>query len=267
MISAGHSRARRFRAGPADGIVWITGASDGIGRAVARLLAARGYRVAATARRVTPLEALAAEAPDRVFAFPGDVTDRAAMARVVAAIEASHGPIALALLNAGIYLPGERDVFDAETVTRTLETNLGGAVNCLAPVIAGMLARGRGQIALVGSLAGYRGIPGSLAYGASKSALIYIAEALKLTYEPRGLTIQVVNPGFVRTAMTATNDYAMPLMMDPAVAARRIVRGLARGGFEITFPRRLAWLLKAASLLPNRLFFPLMARASRRTRK
>jgi short-subunit dehydrogenase len=267
LSSARSPRARSFRAGPDDGIVWITGGGEGIGAAVARLLAARGYRVAVTARRAAPLEALAAEAPERIFAFPGDVTDRVAMARVVAAIEATHGPVALALLNAGVYLPREREGFDAETVARTLEVNFGGAVNCLAPVIPAMLARGHGQIALVGSLAGYRGIPGSLAYGASKSALITMAEALKLTYEPRGLTIQIVNPGFVRTAMTAGNDYAMPFMMDAAEAARRVADGLASGGFEIAFPKRLAWLLKAASLLPNALFFPLMERASRRTRR
>jgi short-subunit dehydrogenase len=129
-----------------------------------------------------------------------------------------------------------------------------------------MCERGRGQIAMVASLAGYRGIPGSLAYGASKSAVIHLAEGVKLTYEPEGLTIQIVNPGFVRTAMTAENDYAMPFMLEVDDAAQRIVEGLRRGGFEITFPRRLAYLLKVANLLPNALFFPLMARVARRTK-
>jgi NAD(P)-dependent dehydrogenase (short-subunit alcohol dehydrogenase family) len=255
-----------FRAKPQDGIVWITGASAGIGRAVALRLAGQGYHVAVTARRADALEALALESPDRIFAFPGDITDRAAMARVVTAIEATHGPIALALLNAGVYHTEERRGFDPDVVWRTIETNLGGAVNGLGPLLEAMLPRGRGQIAMVGSLAGYRGIPGSLAYGASKSALIYIAEALKLTYEPAGLTIQIVNPGFVRTAMTNANDYDMPFMMEVDAAARCICEGLAHGGFEITFPKRLAWVVKAASLLPHVLFFPLMRWATRRAR-
>ena len=258
---------QNFRATPRDGIVWITGASDGIGRALALLLAGRGYRVALTARRGASLDALASTMPDQLFAFPGDVTDRPSLARIVAAIEATHGPIALAILNAGVYHQAERDGFDADLVARTMATNFGGTVNGLDPLLAAMLPRGRGQIALVGSLAGYRGIPGSAAYGASKAALIYLAEALRLTYASRGLTIQIVNPGFVRTAMTAPNDYAMPFMMEVDAAALRIARGLARGGFEITFPRRLAWLVKATSLLPAPLFFPLMGWATRRTRQ
>jgi short-subunit dehydrogenase len=254
-----------FRAKPQDGVVWITGASAGIGRAVALRLARQGYRVAVTARRAADLEALAIEMLEHIHAFPGDVTDSAGMARIVAAVEATHGPIALALLNAGVYHTEERSGFDADLVRKTMETNFGGTVNALDPVLAAMLTRGRGQIAMVGSLAGYRGIPGSLAYGASKSAMIYLAEALKLSYQARGLTIQIINPGFVRTAMTAPNDYAMPFLMDVEEAARAICDGLARGGFEITFPKRLAWVVKAASLLPHALFFPVMSRATRRT--
>ncbi|MGD0632755.1 MAG: SDR family NAD(P)-dependent oxidoreductase [Beijerinckiaceae bacterium] len=255
-----------FRAQQQDGMVWITGASDGIGRAVALALAAKGYRIAATARRQEALNQLAAEAPGQIFAFPGDVTDREGMAGIVAAIEAAHGPIALALLNAGVYDQGERGGFEAQAAWRTIETNLGGVIFCLDPLLAAMRERGRGQIAMVASLAGYRGIPGSLVYGASKSAVIHLAEGVKLTYEPEGLTIQVINPGFVRTAMTSANNYAMPFMLEVDDAARRIVEGLAHGGFEITFPKRLAYVLKAASLLPNALFFPLMARAARRTK-
>ncbi len=254
-----------FRAKPQDGIAWVTGASAGIGRALALRLAAEGFRVAVTARRTAELEALAAEAPGRVFAFPGDVTDRIGMAGIVEAIEATHGAIALALLNAGVYHLRERETFDPALVWSTVETNFGGTVNALGPVLAAMLPRGRGQIALVASLAGYRGIPGSLAYGASKSAVITMAEALRLTYAPCGLTVQVVNPGFVRTAMTDANPYAMPFMVEAEEAARRICEGLRRGGFEITFPRRLAWPARLAAVLPYALFFPLMQRAARRT--
>jgi NAD(P)-dependent dehydrogenase (short-subunit alcohol dehydrogenase family) len=183
-----------YRASPTDGLAWVTGASSGIGRAVAIELARRGYLVAATARRATELEALAATSP-RIFSFPGDVTDRAGIAALARKAEAAHGPIALAFVNAAIYLPAERDRFDADLIGRTFETNVGGTVNCLEPVLAAMEKRGRGQVAITSSLAGYGGIPGSLAYGSTKAALIYMAEALRLTYAPAGLTIQIRDDG------------------------------------------------------------------------
>ena len=129
------------------------------------------------------------------------------MTRIAGEIEASHGQIALAFLNAGVYFIAERDRFSADLVRRTFEINVGGTVNCLDPVLATMQRRGKGQIALNASLAGYGGIEGSVAYGATKAALIYMAEALKLTYERAGLTIQIVSPGFVHTEMTAQNDF------------------------------------------------------------
>ena len=252
------------RVRPEHGVAWVTGASAGIGRALAVQLAGRGFRVAVTARRADALQALAAEARG-IFAYPGDVTDAARMAEVVAAIEREQGPIALAVLNAGVYDVAERDGFERARVWRTIEANLGGVVACLDPLLPPMLARGRGQIALVASLAGYGGIPGSLAYGSAKAAMITMAEALALTYT--SLTIQVVNPGFVATAMTAANDYPMPFMMSAEAAAARIAAGLARGGFEIAFPRRLVWPMKLAGLLPYPLWLRLMARATRRVRR
>lgn len=255
-----------FRAKPQDGAVWITGASAGIGRALALKLAGKGYRVAATARRADALASLAAAGAGRIAAHAGDVTDAARMAEIVATIE-RDGPIALAILNAGAYhLGDERKAFDAQTVWSTIETNLGGTVRCLDPLLQAMTARGRGQIAIVASLAGYGGIPGSIAYGAAKSAMITMAEALRLTHAARGLTIQVINPGFVDTAMTAPNPYPMPFIMSADKAADIICAGLARGGFEISFPRRLVWPMKAAFLLPYAAWLPLMAGATRRTR-
>jgi NAD(P)-dependent dehydrogenase (short-subunit alcohol dehydrogenase family) len=189
------------------------------------------------------------------------------MAALVCDIEAAQGAIALAFLNAGVYFPAERDKFSADVAWRTFEINVGGTLNCLEPVLAAMRRRGRGQIVITSSLAGYGGIPGSLAYGATKAALIYIAETLRLTYGQAGLTIQVVNPGFVHTAMTAHNkSFAMPFIIDADAAAKAICDGFERGGFEIAFPRRLAYAFKLARLLPYRLFFPMMARATRRAR-
>jgi len=259
--------AMRYRAAPKDGLVWITGASSGIGRAVALELARRGYCVAVTARRIEALNALA-KTSDHIHAFPGDVTSREKMAGIVAKIEFMLGPVALAFLNAGLYLPAERHGFSPEIVQQTFDVNIGGTVNCLAPVVEAMRKRRKGQIVLTSSLAGYGGIPGSLAYGASKAALISMAEALRLTVDDDGINVQVVNPGFVTTEMTAYNKtFDMPFLMSAEAAAKRICDGFERGGFEITFPRRLAWTFKAARLLPYPLFLPLMKRATRRALK
>jgi NAD(P)-dependent dehydrogenase (short-subunit alcohol dehydrogenase family) len=255
-----------YRADPMDGIAWVTGASSGIGRAVALELARRGYKVAATARRGAELEALAEESQN-IFSFPGDVTDRAGMAGLAGEIEASHGQIALAFINAGVYFVAEQEKFSADVVWRTFEINVGGTVNCLDPVLAAMQRRGRGQVALNASLAGYGGIEGSPAYGSTKAALIYMAEALKLTFERTGLTIQIVNPGFVHTAMTAHIDFEMPFVMGADRAAKIICDGFEKSGFEITFPRRLAYLFKAVRLLPYPMYFWLMRRSTERARR
>jgi short-subunit dehydrogenase len=255
-----------YRARPEDGIAWVTGASSGIGRAVALELARRNFTVAVTARRASELASLAQTSP-AILSFPGDVTGRAAMAKLVAQIESAHGPIALAFLNAGIYLIKERHGFSADVAWRTFETNVGGTINCLGPMLAAMTGRGKGQIALTSSLAGYGGIPGSAAYGATKAALIYLAEALKIPCERDGLSIQIVNPGFVQTEMTGHIKFKMPFLMSAEQAAGLICDGIEKGGFEIAFPKRLAYAFRALRLLPYSLYFPLMRRAARRAER
>jgi NAD(P)-dependent dehydrogenase (short-subunit alcohol dehydrogenase family) len=262
-------RMMTYRATPKDGIAFVTGASSGIGRATALELVRRGYKVAASARRAEELSALANERPGRIFAFPADVTDAPAMAATIAAIEAAHGPIALAFLNAGVsFLARERRGFDAETVWQTQVINVGGTVNCLAPLLAAMIARKSGQIAINASLAGMGGLPGSVGYGASKAALINMAEGLALTYAPSGLTLQIICHGFVRTAMTGQEKaYAMPFLIEADEAARRICDGFERAGFEISFPWQLATSLKLLRLLPYGLRFWLLGASLRGSRK
>lgn len=257
-----------YRARPEDGVAFVTGASSGIGRATALELVRRGYRVAVTARREEELEQLAASAPEQIFAFPADVTNGSAMGGTVFTIEEQLGPIALAFLNAGVFLPAERVGFDAALIAQTYAVNVGGTVNCIAPLLAAMMTRGRGQIAINASLAGYNGLPGNLAYGASKAALIHMAEALKLTYESKGLTFQLLCHGFVRTAMTdQETDFAMPWRIEPEAAATIICHGFEKGGFEIAFPWPLVAASKFVRLLPYPLRFRLIAAALRKAER
>lgn len=253
-----------YVATPSDGVAWITGASSGIGRQLALELAGRGWTVAATARNAGELAALAAEAPDgRVRAFPGDVTDPAAMARVAAAIEGEAGPIVLAILNAGTYYPVSAVPFERDKFAKTFDINVMGAVNGLAPLIPAMVQRGKGQIWLVSSVAGYGPLPAAAAYGASKAALINMAGGLKFDLDRTGVHIGVINPGFVKTPLTDKNEFEMPFLMPVEEAARRIADGIKRPRFEITFPRRFALMLKAMNLLPYAWYFPFVAKGTK----
>jgi NADP-dependent 3-hydroxy acid dehydrogenase YdfG len=245
---------------PTDGVAWVTGASAGIGRAVALALADKGWTVHVTARNAEKLEELAAERPGRIVPQPGDVADRAAMAEVAARIEAT-APVALAILNAGVYLPMRAQEFDAAKVEKTFAVNVIGAANCLDPILKAMIGRRRGHVALTASVAGYRGLPRAAAYSATKAALIAMAEALAFDLIDLGVRISVINPGFVQTDATSGNDFEMPFLMSTDEAARRIVAGLERPGFEIAFPRRFELILKTLGLLPNRAYFAVMRRA------
>ena len=249
---------------PRPGVAWITGASSGIGAALARRLAADGWTVAATARDEAALAELAmtASGPGGVHAMPGDVTDPAAMERLVERIEAELGPLDLAVLNAGVYLPVDGANLDRALFERSIAVNLNGTVNTLIPVVAAMRPRRAGRIAVVSSVAGYRGLPTSAAYGATKAGLINLVESLKFDLDPLGIRLQLVTPGFVDTPATRANPFPMPHLVSVEVAADRIAAGLAGESFEITFPRRFTFQLKFLRMLPYALYFPLIARAT-----
>lgn len=241
-------------------IVWITGASSGIGAAFAREMAAHGWQVAASARSVDKLDSLCREAPEALHAYPLDVTDAEACERVADAIARELGPIDLAVFNAGVGSHFSVDRFDAADVRERMRINYGGTVNGIGAVLGTMLARGSGHIAMTASVAGYRGLPGGAPYSASKAAMIALAEGLKADLDGRGITVSVITPGFVRTPMTEKNRFPMPFIIDAEVAAKRMRRGLEARRFEITFPRRLSYILKLTQRLPYALYFPLIRR-------
>ena len=255
-----------YRATPADGVAWVTGASAGIGRGVALELARRGYEVYATARRAEELQSLAEEANGLkgcVRPAPGDVTDRPAIARLVAEIEGRR-PIALAFLNAGGSFPDAPGDFGGEGFARTFALNVQGVANGLNPVFNAMRERRRGQVAIVGSVAGYGGLPGAGAYAPSKAAIISLAVGARFSAARHNINVQVVNPGYVKTPLTADNDFPMPFLMECDEACRLICNGFERGGFEIRFPRRLVWILKFLGLLPYPAYFALLGSGGRR---
>jgi short-subunit dehydrogenase len=244
---------------PGDGVVWITGASAGIGRALALRFARAGFRVAASARSGEALAELAAQSGGRIEAVPLDVTDGAAMRAAAAGL----APIALAVLNAGTHEPMGAADFSAERLKRLFDVNVLGVAHGVEAALPDMLARRSGKLAIVASVAGYGGLPTAVAYGATKAALINMAEALKLELEGTGVAVALVCPGFVDTPLTAKNDFPMPFLMPAEKAAERMFAGLLKDAFEITFPRRFAWMMKAINLLPYALYFPLVRRATR----
>ena len=243
--------------------VWITGASMGIGEALARRLAQSGAEVVASARSVERLAALAEGGAGRIVPWPLDITDHAGVQAAVARIEAERGPIDVAVLNAGTHRPVAAADFTAAGLRQLLEINLLGTAACLEALMPRMIARGRGRIAVVASVAGYRGLPTSAYYGASKAALINLTESLKFDLDRAGVTIQLIDPGFVKTPLTDRNEFPMPFLISAEAAAERIARGLSGSGFEIAFPTRFVMLLKLLRLLPYRLYFPLVGRGTR----
>jgi len=254
-----------YRASPKDGVAWVTGASTGIGKAVALDLARAGYTVAATARDqddLTNVEEEAAGLPGRILAFPCDVSDEKGMEKTVAAIEQEAGPIVLALLNAGTYLPIRGDRMETTNFVRSFEINVFGVVFGLVPLVDRMRERGYGQIAIMGSVTSYFGLPSAAAYGATKAALNNLAESLRFDLEKMNIRLQVFNPGFIATPLTQKARFPMPALMKVEDASQRILKGFQSGGFETTFPRRLTWLSKFLRLLPRSLFFWLLYKAT-----
>jgi len=234
--------------------IWITGASSGIGEALVEELTGSGAQIAISARSGEKLEIMAAKYAN-ITAFPLDVSDDIAVAQCVDEIENALGPIDLVILNAGIGVSGSTAKPQVEIFRTIMETNYLGVTNALSTLVPKMSARGQGHISWVASLAGYNGLPGAAAYNTSKAALISLAEASREELAPLGITLSIINPGFVRTKITAKNKFPMPFLLEPENAATIIIRGLKKGKFEIAFPWQLTWLTKFLRLLPYPVFF------------
>jgi NAD(P)-dependent dehydrogenase (short-subunit alcohol dehydrogenase family) len=238
--------------------VWVIGASTGIGAALARELINAGARVALSARSRAPLDAIAEGSGALVV--PVDVTNAAAVHAAAGRVRAEFGALDLVMVVAGTHAPMRADQFDRAAAARLLAVNLDGPLNCLDAVLPTLLAQRAGGVVLVASVAGYRGLPQALIYGASKAALIHLAEGLYLDLHKHGIGVYLVNPGFVDTPLTQRNDFTMPALMPADKAARRTLDGIAAGQFEIHYPRRFTFWLKLLRLLPYSLYFPAVRR-------
>jgi len=238
--------------------VWLVGASSGIGQATATALHARGAQVLLSARKAEALRRFVQQHPG-AQAWPLDATDTDAVKRALEAMQA-EGPLDLVVYCAGHYQAMRADAIDLADMHRHMAINYSGALNVMAAVLPAMIARGQGHLSLVSSVAGFRGLPNSLAYGPTKAALTHLAENLYLDLQPLGLGVSAIHPGFVQTPLTAGNQFEMPALLTPEQAAQAMLHGWARGDFDIHFPRRFTRWMKLLRLLPYRLYFPAVRR-------
>ncbi|WP_193170648.1 SDR family NAD(P)-dependent oxidoreductase [Nisaea nitritireducens] len=242
--------------------VWITGASSGIGLALAERMMRDGWIVAGSARSEAALNDLAEKHEGRFFAYPLDVTHESAAVDTVARIREERGGLDMAVFAAGTHIPVEIEDFRRETFKSLIDINLMGVVNCLAAIVPGFIAARAGHVAVVSSVAGYGGLPTASAYGATKAALINMTEALKPDFDRNGVKLQLVCPGFVRTPLTDKNPFPMPFLMEPEDAAEAFYRGLQSDRFEISFPRVFAIMLRCLNALPYSLYFRFLKRGT-----
>ena len=233
---------------------WLVGASEGLGEALARKMGARGDRVILSARNADKLAALAAEIPGAT-ALPCDVASTASVRDAAARLPEIDGVIFLA----GVYWPMKAQDWNAEQAETMVDVNLTGAFRVLGQVVPGMVARGRGRIVLTGSLAGYRGLPGAIGYGASKAGLMHLAETMHADLRGTGVRVQQLNPGFIRTRLTAKNDFSMPFIMEPEAAADTMLRLIDSGRFKAAFPTVFGLVFRIGQLLPDWLYYRLFA--------
>lgn len=245
----------------ADKRVWIIGASSGIGEACAKALLSKGANIALSSRRVERLNQVAATGKiNQTLVIPLDVTDDIQFQDAYNIILDTWGGVDLLLFVSGMYIPLRADHFDMKIAKQTIDANLLGPMRAVALVIPEMLKAKSGHIAIVGSVAGYSGLPKALAYGPSKAAIINFCENLYYDLLPKGISVHMISPGFVATEATAKNDFKMPALISAEEAAEEILTGIQDGEFDIHFPKRFSRFLKFLRILPYPIYFWIVRR-------
>ena len=240
--------------------VWLIGASSGIGLATAKALHAAGAKVVVSARKADLLQQF-------VDAHPGaqavvlDVSDAVAITQAAKYVRTQQG-LDVVMYCAGYYVPVRASDYSLSEMLRHLDINYTGALRVLDAVLPELLPQQRGHISFISSVAGFRGLPQSLAYGPTKAALINLAEALYYDVSPHGIGVSVINPGFVETPLVAGNDFPMPALISATKAAQEILKGWRKGEFQIHFPKRFTRMLLLLRMLPYRWYFALVRRGT-----
>ena len=248
----------------ADKVIWITGASSGIGKALAIKFAKEGWKVAISARRENLLNEIAKTYND-IFPYPLDVTDSNKCELVFNSIKEKFKSIDISFFSTGIHDPKSEKSLDLDKVRQIMEVNFFGTINSVNAVYKYYKERKSGQISIVSSVAGYRGLPAGGAYCASKSALTSFTESLNFDMKRNNVRVSLISPGFIKTPMTDQNDFPMPMIKTPEFAAEEIYNGLVKkNAFEIHFPKTFTILVKLLKIMPNWLFLWLIERGVKR---
>ena len=244
--------------------IWITGASSGIGKALAIKFAQEGWKVAISARRENLLKEIS-KSQNNIDYFPLDVTDIEKCKTVFNDVKKKLGDVNISVFSTGIHDPKSEKKLNLEKVRKIMEVNFFGAVNSINAVYDYYKDKKSGQISIVSSVAGYRGLPAAGAYCASKSALSSFAESLYFDFKRDNVRISLVSPGFIKTPMTDQNDFPMPMIKSPEFAAEQMFKGLTRSkGFEIHFPKTFTSLMKVLKVIPNGLYFKIVEKGMKK---
>jgi short-subunit dehydrogenase len=245
-------------------IIWITGASSGIGKAAAIKFAQNGWVVAASARRESLLNELK-KINENIYPFPLDVTDIDKCKLVATNIINQFNNIDICLFGTGMHDPKSEKKFNLEKIREIMEVNYFGTMNYINSIYYYFSKKKNGQISIVSSVAGYRGLPAAGAYCASKSALTSFAESLSFDMQMKNVRVSLVSPGFIKTPMTDQNDFPMPMIKSPEFAANEIYKGLTvKKGFEIHFPKTFTYLMKFLQILPSGVYFKLVSKGMKK---
>jgi len=238
--------------------IWITGASSGIGKALAIKFAREGWKVAASARRENLLKELNQE-NENIHPFPLDITSIDQCKNVFQNIIEKFKDIEISIFGTGIHDPKSEKKFNLDKIRKIMEVNYFGTMNSINAVYDYYNNKKSGQISIISSVAGYRGLPAAGAYCASKSALTSFAETLQFEMKRKNVRVSLISPGFIKTPMTDQNDFPMPMIKSPEFAAEQIYIGLIKKkGFEIHFPKAFTYFLKFLRILPNSIYFKLI---------
>jgi NADP-dependent 3-hydroxy acid dehydrogenase YdfG len=235
---------------------WMVGASEGLGLALAKAMSARGAELVISGRDAARLKAAVKEMPGPATALKVDVSSAVSVRAAAARLGEIDGIVFLA----GVYWPMTAQGWDAEKVEAMCDINFTGCARAIGAVLPGMVARGRGHVVITGSLSGFRGLPGAIGYAAAKAGTMVLAESLHADLRGSGVTVQIGNPGFIRTRLTDKNRFSMPFLMEPDAAAAEMLKLMDSQNFKRSFPRSFSWLFRGGQFLPDWLYYRLFAR-------